>query len=483
MTDQQPGQDVNIVTLFRAAARQRADLVALVDDAGNSLTFGQWFDRSRLIAAAIQDLVPRQAPVLVGFRNSEVLDYAATFMAVVGSAAVAVPVRLPAPRSELDRIAALTGAKCLLSAKAVDAAVPNYTIGALTEGAEPADLIEKLDWSESAQILFSSGTSGLPTAIVVPHGNLAWNQKPPSATQRSRQLLLHSYPLGTSAFQTQFMRSITHDFKVRVLSVFDPKKVLRILGSENVTTVLFTPAMINILSDVISEDDVFPSVESVGATGSFMKPGQYELLKRVFPSAEIITSYGSTEASPASTSRRFDPSRPLNVGVVNPGCAIKITNDLGEELPAGEPGTIWLSALGAPARRYMDEQLNQHRFDGHWIRMGDIGHLEEDGSLVLTGRPTDVISVGGLKVSGPEVESVLSRHPAVRDIAVFAQPHPLLGEQVAAEVVPRFPVEERDIIAFARQNLAQHKVPAVVLFVDEIERNAMGKIPVRRQDR
>lgn len=469
----------SIIGQLEKAAVERPDDVALVDNNGQQLTYRAWLDRARKAAGGMGSVAPGTA-VLLAFRNSEVLDFATAYIGLLGIGAVAVPVPMPTPRAEIDRIAKEAGAEHLVSSRAVETDLNWLSLPAMLESGVDRDLIAGFDPRASAQILFSSGTTGLPSAIVVPHGSLGWSRPPAKPERSTRSVLLHAFPVGTSAFQNQLIRSITHDYTVRVLSIFDPRKLLQILrGGEGVETILFAPAMVNLLSDLIGEAEQFPDVTSIGLTGSFPKPGHYHLLKRIFPAAEVITSYGSTESAPAGTSRHFDPDNPLNVGPPNKGCAVRITDESGSALPPGAHGTVWLSAQGAPTRRYLNDELTRRHFDGDWIRMGDLGYLEPDGSLVLVGRATEIISVGGLKVSVPEVEAVLSRHALVRDVSVFGIPHPVLGQQVAAEVVATEP-DQAGLIAFARKMLGSHKVPAQIVFVDKIERNAMGKVSRRR---
>lgn len=237
---------------------------------------------------------------------------------------------------------------------------------------------------------------------------------------------------------------------------------------------MLAPAMVSMMHECTGDDEQYPHVASVGMTGSMPMPYHHAVLTQIFPKAEITTNFGATEAAPAGTSRSYDPDQPLNVGWPRQGCAVRITTESGEQAVCGQVGVVWLSALGAPTRRYLHQELNAKHFDGPWVRTGDLGYLKHDGSLVLAGRVTQIISVGGRKVSPDEVETYLSRHPRVKDVSVYALPHRILGEQVAARVVAEG-VTAADLKRFARGGLAPFKVPVHIEFFDALTRNPMGK--------
>jgi malonyl-CoA/methylmalonyl-CoA synthetase len=111
-----------------------------------------------------------------------------------------------------------------------------------------------------------------------------------------------------------------------------------------------------------------------------------------------------------------------------------------------------------------------------WLRTGDVGELDADGSLAIRGRLKELIITGGFNVYPREVEVALEAHPAVAEVAVAGVPSERWGEEVTAFVVPVRAVPEKELIAFARQRLAAYKCPRQVRFVDALPRNAMGKV-------
>ncbi|TDD84447.1 acyl-CoA synthetase [Saccharopolyspora karakumensis] len=163
---------------------------------------------------------------------------------------------------------------------------------------------------------------------------------------------------------------------------------------------------------------------------------------------------------------------------------VRICDEAGEELPAGEVGTVYFEReeiefeyLGDP------EKTRSAKHPGHlnWATMGDLGYLDEDGYLFLTDRKAFMIISGGVNIYPQEVEDVLALHPSILDVAVFGVPDPEMGEAVKAVVQPApgarpGPELERQIIDHARERVAHYKVPRSVDFVDEMPRTPTGKL-------
>ncbi len=149
----------------------------------------------------------------------------------------------------------------------------------------------------------------------------------------------------------------------------------------------------------------------------------------------------------------------------------------GEQLASGKAGEIWVRS-----NQNMSGYLNQPEATadtitaGDWVRTGDVGRVEDDGYLYIEDRLKDMIITGGENVYGPEVESVLIKHPAVADAAVIGVPDDFWGESVKAIVVATTEIDAGDIIEFCRRHLAGYKCPRTVDFAPSLPRNASGKI-------
>jgi len=200
---------------------------------------------------------------------------------------------------------------------------------------------------------------------------------------------------------------------------------------------------------------------------------------------QVAEGYGLTEAAPVVTSSAGYEPRFGSVGKVLEGIELRVVDDEERDVLVGDAGQIWVRGPNVFAG-YLDDQEATDRVltaDG-WLRTGDIAMIDEDGWLYLVDRAKDLIIVAGFNVFPAEVEDVLATHPDVVEVGVIGVPHPHSGEAVKAFVVLRAgaSVDEDGLIEYARDHLARYKCPSKVVVVDELPRNAAGKLVRRRLD-
>jgi acyl-CoA synthetase (AMP-forming)/AMP-acid ligase II len=196
----------------------------------------------------------------------------------------------------------------------------------------------------------------------------------------------------------------------------------------------------------------------------------------------VLNGYGTTETLgyiSAEESPETIPRKPGSVGLPRPGLELSIRDPDGATVAPGVTGEI--TVRGDPGfAGYLDgpEATAAAFFPGSWYRTGDLGHLDEDGYLFVSGRAREMINRGGEKIVPHEIDDVLRSHPAVADAAAFGLPHPRLGEEAAAAVVLREPgaLEARKLRRWAASRLSPHKVPRRIWFVDQLPRTGSGKV-------
>ena len=214
------------------------------------------------------------------------------------------------------------------------------------------------------------------------------------------------------------------------------------------------------------------------SSSSSMPPQVIAELEAAF-GAPLIESYGMTEATHQMASNPLPPAvrKPGTVGVAA-GPEVAVMGEGGALLPAFAVGEIVIRGPNVTAGYESNDQANAEAFAGGWFRTGDQGVLDAEGYLTITGRLKEIINRGGEKVSPREVDEILMDHPAVAQVVCFAMPHPKLGEDVAAVVVLKegAAATDRELQAFVRERAADHKVPARILFMDEIPKGATGKL-------
>lgn len=213
-----------------------------------------------------------------------------------------------------------------------------------------------------------------------------------------------------------------------------------------------------------------------------LSPGLMHELEAAF-GVPVIQTFGMTEAAPLITTNRLPPGlrKPGSTGTAY-GCEVAVLDAAGEALPADTIGEVAIRGPNVFAGYEDDPETNTRVFRRGWFLTGDVGRLDTDGFLSLTGRVKELINRGGEKVAPAEVEEAAARHPAVAEAAAFAVPHATLGEDIGLALVARGDeaIDRDELRAHLARHLSRFKVPAVILCLDELPRCPIGKI--RRRD-
>ncbi|MEV7404951.1 class I adenylate-forming enzyme family protein [Streptomyces sp. NPDC091267] len=467
----------------RAAAH--GDRTALVTGR-ERLDFASWQARSGAYACALRSAGLRPGDrVVLHHGTSRWTEFAVAFLAVLRAGGVAVPLSDRSAPAATEYVFADSRARFLLhGGPDLPAAVPSGT-SVLTESdadGHPTrpDLPDPAP-GDLAQILYTSGTTGTPKAVGARHANLAHGC---TLDERRRPLrhsaaFLHAFPVGTNAGQTMLVNALNAHATCVTAPQFTPARFLRLLSEHDIGSVFLVPAMaIELLASPALVDATTSgardSVRLVGSTAAALPQPVALALGRAFPKAQIVNYYTSTEAAPAQITLLFDPARPASPGRPASLADLRVTTAEGLPVPAGRAGELWLRAPAAP-RAYLGE-ADSEVFQGSWVRMGDLGRVDEEGFLHLLDRERDVVKSGAHKVSTLQVENALHSHPQVRDAAVVGVPHPVLGSVAAAVVVADAGLTAAALRIFLLDHLAVHELPATVLFRDALPRNEGGKV-------
>ncbi|HXF38447.1 MAG TPA: AMP-binding protein [Blastocatellia bacterium] len=269
-----------------------------------------------------------------------------------------------------------------------------------------------------------------------------------------------------------------------VLARFEPSEFLQAIAKYRATSIHVVPTMLAILlahPEIESAD--MSSIRSIVYGAS---PMPLPVIKRAIElwGPRFIQYYGQTEA-PLFIARldQQDHAGPerrlLACGRTSIDCEIRLIDDKGNDVPAGEQGEIALRAPFAMKGYFSAPDLNAAMFvEGGWLRTRDVGRFDEDGYLYLVDRTSDMIITGGYNVYPREVEDALLAHPSVFECAVVGAPHEKWVESVTAFVVlrPGKTVCEAELIEFTRSRLAAYKVPKSVRFIEQIPKSAVGKV-------
>lgn len=486
-TAKRPPAPRTVPAQLAARAGADPDRVAIETHGVGSLTFARWHRDARALATGLRARgVGRGDRVVLRFGARHWIDFAVAYCGVQAAGAVAVPCPSRLPLAELRYVVGHSAAVGLLHVSDDGPAegVTGWQCGVDELTTHGVGDLDPPDPEDLAQILYTSGTTGRPKGVAASHANLTVGA---TGDPRRRPLahsahFLHAFPIGTNAAQTMLRNALDAHPAALNLPQFTPMRFARLVESRRVGTLFLVPSMaIELLESGVLDRFDTSSVLLVGSTAAALSPAVATALATAFPRATIVNSYTSTEAAPAHTTMVFDPARPGSVG--RPfDRSLRITDPEGRPVPAGETGEVWLHSP-YPRSYYGDEAASHQVFRGEWVRMGDIGRLDADGYLYLVDRHQDVIKSGAYKISTLQVESAIHEHPAVREVAVFGVPHPVLGAVVAAALVlrdPLAPLGLPDLRGYLAERLAGHELPARVITVDALPRNAGGKV-LKRQ--
>jgi acyl-CoA synthetase (AMP-forming)/AMP-acid ligase II/acyl carrier protein len=214
----------------------------------------------------------------------------------------------------------------------------------------------------------------------------------------------------------------------------------------------------------------------VRSSSSSLPPSVMAKMEKAFK-VPVIEAYGMTEAAHQMACNPLPPmkQRPGSVGLPA-GPEVSIMDDHSNILLNGETGEIVIRGENVMKGYENNAGANEKAFSGGWFRTGDLGHIDYEGYLYISGRLKEIINRGGQKISPREIDEVLLEHPAVSQAVAFGMPHRSLGEAVAAVIVKRVDVTERELRQHVAERLAPYKIPQQIVFVESIPKGPTGKV-------
>lgn len=481
---------VTVPDLLRARAASSPAEIALMVEDGRVLTYAEWDLFSDTAARGLTARGVRRGDlVALVFDTARWDAYAVAYLGVHKVGAAAVPLAAGAGGGDLGHILAHCGAVGVLCPPdlrpAVGEAAHRAWVASLADlkscratGDAGNPVGPPLEGSTLAEVIYTSGTTGTPKGVACSHASIVVHDGPPEP-EGERARLLHAFPVGTNACQELVRICLRRGDRVPVaMAGFDAERCAALVERLGIARMQLVPSMARLLVDsgACARHDM-SCVEVLTLSSSPAPPALLARLAGALPRARLVNAYALTESGTARTLNLDARSKPDSVGSPVGATEVRIADAAGRAVPAGETGEIWLRRPGAPQRWYLhDPEATAAAWAGGWLHTGDLGFVDHDGELHLVDRIKDIVICGGLNVSTLEVEAVLSGHPAVAEVSVVGLAHEVLGQDVAAAVVRSRPVDARELQAFARSALAEHKVPHRITFLDALPRTASGKV-------
>jgi long-chain acyl-CoA synthetase len=506
----------NLAALVRQSAEAHPDRTALVCGARRMT----WAELDAAVDAAAAALTG--AGLVAGFRVALALansvEFVAAYFGALRAGLVAVPIDPTSSADEVSAALASVRARVVLadatSVAAVRSAVGDadsahdadrtlvVPVGVSAEAGErpyddllatasSAPVVPPADPETLAVVLFTSGTTGPPRAVMLTHRALRANVDQISAIEpppmRHDDVVLGLLPLCHIYGLNGVLGMVALAGATLVLvDRFDPAATLDLIAKEKITQL---PVVPQVLASWARQGDLAGRLAGVRLIVSGAAPLPPSVRHAIEHDTRLVVQegYGLTEAAPTVTSTMSSAGsgatagvKPGSVGAPLPGIELRIVDDAGNDVEPGEPGEIlvrganlfsgyWPDGAGAPGEK-------------GWFATGDVGYLDPDGDLVLVDRLKELITVSGFSVYPREVEDVIVELDGVAEAAVVAMADDTTGEAVKAYVVPRagHQVTPEEVLSYCDSRLARFKRPSVVAVVDALPRSVTGTVAKAR---
>jgi acyl-CoA synthetase (AMP-forming)/AMP-acid ligase II len=339
----------------------------------------------------------------------------------------------------------------------------------------------KIDGKDIFIIMITSGTTGFPKGCVINHETYALRSLNNAITRglnRGERGLI-SLPLHFNAGRGSAMSLLYLGGTVCLLDKFNEETFLKTVEREQITYTILVPALCQrLLRHPVLKVADKSSLTCVGITGGHLTPAlAASIMENLCP--HVYEAYASTDCGQITIITSEDRvGHDDSVGKPIWAVLLKIADDHGNEVPAGVQGEICLRSPMAIQGYYRNPSATEEFFAGGWCHTGDIGFVDGEGCLHVSGRKKNMIKSGGISIFPEEIEEVLATYPGLAEVAVISCNHPEWGEAVKALVVAKSgaTIEPENVIQFCKERLASYKAPKFVDVVANLPRTALGKI-------
>ena len=339
-----------------------------------------------------------------------------------------------------------------------------------------------------SDLIFTSGTTGRPKGAMTSHGQTlrtfgTWASIV-GLSEGDRYLIVNPF-FHTFGYKAGIIACLIAGATIVPEPVFDVDRVLAKVAAERISMLPGPPTLYQSILDHPDRTAYDLSSLRLAVTGAAAVPVELILrMRSELTFSTVLTAYGLTEATGVVTiCRRTDQPEVIShsSGRAIPETEVTIVDDTGAALPVGQPGEILVRGYTVVSGYFEDPEATAAAIDAEgWLHTGDIGFMDPAGNVTITDRLKDMFIVGGFNAYPAEIEGTLLRHPGVSQVAVVGVPDPRMGEVGCAFVVPRPGTDPaalaEDLPAWAREQMANYKVPRTVRIIEALPLNASGKV-------
>ena len=471
---------------FDQSAEKHSDRVALVDETGRSFTYGELADEVARLAARLRSEIPGDT-IGILLLNSQ--RYVVSMLAGWKAGKTVVPLNYLLPPQELGFILKDSGMSGLIASAFFEEALtkirPLFGEHGKILMADDEDFIPAGDVAregsdrDPALFLYTSGTTGRPKGVVLTHSNLASNvescQMAGNFNDQDNFLCLLPF-FHTYAITGTILLPLLNGSKMVLVDRFVPGKVVKLIEDHKISCFLAIPSMYRVLAG--TEGDIDVSALRFPISGGEPLPVAVAQAFQNRFGVDIYEGYGQTEAAPV-ISLNVPGGRKLGtVGRALPNVEMAIWNDKNEVTPSGEVGEVVVRGGNVMEGYKGLAEETAKTLTGGWLHTGDLGRMDEEGFVTITGRIKELIISAGENIYPREVEEAIVGHPEVKEVAVIGIADEVRGEVPKAFVIVEegASVDDKQLRSFSKDRLASYKFPKVIEFVEDLPRTPTGKV-------
>jgi acyl-CoA synthetase (AMP-forming)/AMP-acid ligase II len=509
----------SIPGLVRAAAARHGDAEALVDGSGSSTARLSFRDLAAAAAEAGRAFVAAgiEPGDRVAIWSPNIAEWVIGLLGLQSAGAVVVPLNTRYKGAEAAYILQASRARLLLTVNGflgndypamleghdlphlegtviLRGEVPSGAVawadfvaaGATVDPAALDERVAALGPDDLADILFTSGTTGRPKGVLCTHGQVLRGYADWASVvglrAGDRYLVVNPF-FHAFGYKAGIVAALTVGATLVPQAVFDIPTAMAMVAEHRITMLPGPPAIYQTFLNHPDLDLDAMATLRLAVTGAAAIPVELvEQMKARLGFETVITGYGLTEACGIVAMCRHDDDATTiatTSGRAIPGVEVRVVADDGTELPLGEPGEVVVRGYNVMQGYFEDPAQTAEAIDAEgWLHTGDIATMDERGYLKITDRKKDMFIVGGFNAYPAEIESLLLAHPHIAQVAVVGVPDERLGEVGMAFVVPATGTspDPDEIVAWAREHMANFKAPRHVQIVDALPLNASNKV-------
>lgn len=477
-------------------ARRFPGKIALIDP-DTRITYADLSSRANRVAHALSNKGINHGDK-IAILSQSCIDWIVIYLGIVKLGAVAVPLNYRLNGSDIRTTIEDSDSRLLLVSKVLEASfgadlppiekVEIDRLDTFIDGASATEPQTKVVADDVNVILYTGGTTGRAKGVMLTHANLFWNSIDEIIDTHMHEgdnTLLATPLHHSAALNCWLLPHLYLGATVTLLPKFTPEAMLQTIERERVTNAFTPPSMArDIFTHPAAATRDFSTFRRWYIGGGVLPRQDRDAIHKLIPGVRIYYQYGLTEAGPIATVLKEEDyeKAPNSIGRAFINFEIRIQDSDGKSLPPGDVGEIALRGPTIMKGYYNQPDATADVLSAEgWLKTGDLGSIDENGFVSFHDRSKDMIKTGGINVYSQEVEQVLSKHPAIREVGIIGLPSKEWDEEVTAIVVVHDGAEvtAQDIISFGRERLSGFQTPKRVIFLpyEEMPINYSGKIP------